>query len=193
MCTMRRLVSTVGILLLAVPMVVIAQQPTSYSPVALTEPFEAVKTRMEAAKPEGMQRQMDLLGERDDLSDNPIPGVASAGRGKPVQGGVRVKLPEGVSWEDLANMTPEEVKSKDLWPKGFLPLPHPNHADGGMVFPQFQIDEINRQEGRDLTRFDMDLDMPEHFLPEFPPAIYLTTRPDLGDVSQGQTVTLMNY
>ncbi len=193
MCTMRRLVSTVGILLLAVPMVVIAQQPTSYSPVALTEPFEAVKTRMEAAKPEVMQRQMDLLEERYDLSDNPIPGVASAGRGKPVQGGVRVKLPEGVSWEDLANMTPEEVKSKDLWPKGFLPLPHPNHADGGMVFPQFQIDEINRQEGRDLTRFDMDLDMPEHFLPEFPPAIYLTTRPDLGDVSQGQTVTLMNY
>lgn len=193
MCTMRRLVPTVGILLLAVPMVVIAQQPTSYSPVALTEPFEAVKTRMEAAKPEVMQRQMDLLEERYDLSDNPIPGVASAGRGKPVQGGVRVKLPEGVSWEDLANMTPEEVKSKDLWPKGFLPLPHPNHADGGMVFPQFQIDEINRQEGRDLTRFDMDLDMPEHFLPEFPPAIYLTTRPDLGDVSQGQTVTLMNY
>ena len=193
MCTMRRLVSTVGILLLAVPTVVIAQQPTSYSPVALTEPFEAVKTRMEAAKPEVMQRQMDLLEERYDLSDNPIPGVASAGRGKPVQGGVRVKLPEGVSWEDLANMTPEEVKSKDLWPKGFLPLPHPNHADGGMVFPQFQIDEINRQEGRDLTRFDMDLDMPEHFLPEFPPAIYLTTRPDLGDVSQGQTVTLMNY
>jgi len=174
-------------------MVVIAQQPTSYSPVALTEPFEAVKTRMEAAKPEVMQRQMDLLEERYDLSDSPIPGVASAGRGKPVQGGVRVKLPEGVSWEDLANMTPEEVKSKDLWPKGFLPLPHPNHADGGMVFPQFQIDEINRQEGRDLTRFDMDLDMPEHFLPEFPPAIYLTTRPDLGDVSQGQTVTLMNY
>lgn len=193
MCTMRRLVSTVGILLLAVPMVAIAQQPTSYSPVALTEPFEAVKARMEAAKPEVMQRQMDLLEERYDLSDNPIPGVASAGRGKPVQGGVRVKLPEGVSWEDLANMTPEEVKSKDLWPKGFLPLPHPNHADGGMVFPQFQIDEINRQEGRDLTRFDMDLDMPEHFLPEFPPAIYLTTRPDLGDVSQGQTVTLMNY
>ena len=193
MCTMRRLVSTVGILLLAVPMVVIAQQPTSYSPVALTEPFEAVKTRMEAAKPEVMQRQMDLLEERYDLSDNPIPGVASAGRGKPVQGGVRVKLPEGVSWEDLANMTPEEVKSKDLWPKGFLPLPHPNHPDGGKVIPQFQIDEINRQEGRDLTRFDMDLDMPEHFLPEFPPAIYLTTRPDLGDVSQGQTVTLMNY
>ncbi|MBC7353725.1 MAG: cytochrome B6, partial [Thermogutta sp.] len=31
------------------------------------------------------------------------------------------------------------------------------------------------------------------FLPEYPPAIYLTTRPDLGDVSQGKVVTLQNY
>lgn len=169
-----------------------AQQPTSYSPVALTEPFDAVKARMEAAKPEIMQRQMSLLEERYDLSDNPIPGVTS-GRGKAVQGGVRVKLPAGVTWEDLANMTPDAIKSEGAWPKGFLPLPHPNHAEGGMVFPKFHIDEINRQEGRDLTRFDLDFDLPDHFLPEFPPAIYLTTRPDLGDVSQGKVVTLMNF
>src|SRR5207244_10230249 len=32
-----------------------------------------------------------------------------------------------------------------------------------------------------------------HFLPEFPPPIYLTTRPDLGDVSQGKLVTLDNF
>ncbi len=62
-----------------------------------------------------------------------------------------------------------------------------------MVFPQDEIDEIKRQDGRDLTRFDLDFDLPEHFLPEFPPAIYLTTRPDLGDVSQGKLVTLDNY
>lgn len=181
-----------GVLLLVIPVLAVAQQPTSYSPVALTEPFAAVKARMEAAKPEIMKRQMDLLGERYDLSDSPIPGVTS-GRGKAVQGGVRVKLPEGVSWKDLSNMTAEKIKDKDLWPKGFLPLPHPNHAEGGMVFPQFHIDEINRQEGRDLTRFDLDLDMPDYFLPEYPPAIYLTTRPDLGDVSQGKVVTIMNY
>ena len=62
-----------------------------------------------------------------------------------------------------------------------------------MVFPKQQIDEIKKQEGRDLTRFDLDFDLPDHFLPEFPPAIFLTTRPDLGDVSQGQVVTLHNY
>src|SRR5205823_322803 len=31
------------------------------------------------------------------------------------------------------------------------------------------------------------------FLPEFPPAIFLTTRPDLGDVSQGKLVTVENF
>jgi cytochrome c peroxidase len=50
-----------------------------------------------------------------------------------------------------------------------------------MVFPRFLINEIKRQEGRDLTRFDVDFDIPDHFLPEFPPAIYLNQRSDLGD------------
>ena len=74
-----------------------------------------------------------------------------------------------------------------------MPLPHPNHPEGGMVFPQFHIDEIRKQTTRDLARFDLDFDLPDQFLPEFPPAIYLTTRPDLGDVSQGKLVTLDNY
>jgi cytochrome c peroxidase len=62
-----------------------------------------------------------------------------------------------------------------------------------MVFPEFHIKEIKKQEGRDLTRFDLDFDLPDHLLPEFPPPIFLTTRPDLGDVSKGQLVTIMNY
>ena len=87
-------------------------------------------------------------------------------------------------------MSPDEIRSTGKWPKGFLPLPHPNHAEGGMVFPKFHIDEIKKQEERDLTRFDLDFDLPDHFLPEFPPPIFLTTRPDLGDVSQGKLVTI---
>jgi len=133
------------------------------------------------------------LSERYDLSNRPAQGVTMS-RGKPVQGGIRVKLPDGVkSWEELAAMMPEAIRQKGLWPKGFLPLPHPNHPEGGMLFPKHHIDEIKRQEGRDLTRFDLDFDLPEHFLPEYPPPIYLTTRTDLGDVSRGQVVTLANY
>jgi cytochrome c peroxidase len=62
-----------------------------------------------------------------------------------------------------------------------------------MLFPHFHIDEVLRQTGRDLTRFDLDFDLPDHFLPEFPAPIFLTTRPDLGDVSQGLLITSDNY
>ena len=62
-----------------------------------------------------------------------------------------------------------------------------------MVFPKSHIDEIKKQTSRDLTRFDLDFDLPDHLLPEFPPPIYLTTRPDLGDVSQGKLVTSDNF
>jgi len=55
----------------------------------------------------------------------------------------------------------------------------------------FHIKEVKKQNQRDLQRFDLDL--PDHVLPEFPPPIYLTTRPDLGDVSQGKLVTINNY
>ena len=98
-----------------------------------------------------------------------------------------------MTWEKLGAMSPEDIKDKGLWPAGFLPLPHPNHPEGGMLFPKYHIEEIKKQEGRDLTRFDLDFDLPDHFLPEFPPPIFLTTRPDLGDVSQGKLVTIMNY
>jgi cytochrome c peroxidase len=114
-------------------------------------------------------------------------------RTKPVQEGVRVKLPPGVTWNKLASETAEQVREMGLFPKGFLPLPHANHPEGGMVFPNFEIQELLKQESRDLTRFDLDFDIPERFLAEFPPAIYLTTRPDLGDVSKGQLVTIANY
>lgn len=156
------------------------------------EPIASVIARMKAAKPDIMKKHMNLLAERYDLSDLPVAG-ATMSRGKPVQGGVRVKLPDGVTWEELGAMSPDQIREKGLWPAGFLPLPHPNHPEGGMVFPQHHIDEVMRQEGRDLTRFDLDFDLPAHLLPEFPPPIYLTTRPDLGDVSRGQLVTLMNY
>jgi len=166
--------------------------PSSYSPVVITEDFDSVVARMKAAKPEVIKRQMDLLNQRYDLSNRPAKDVTMSG-GKPIQKGVRVKLPEGTTWQKLAEMTPEEIREKGLFPKGMMPLPFPNHPEGGMLFPKFVIDEINKQEGRDLTRFDLDYDLPDHFLPEYPAPIYLTTRPDLGDVSQGQVVTINNY
>jgi cytochrome c peroxidase len=113
--------------------------------------------------------------------------------GKPQQIGIRVRLPGGITWERLAAMTADEIRAQDLFPAGFLPLPHPRQRDGGMLFPQFHIDEVLEQTDRDLTRFDLDFDFPDHFLPDFPAPIFLTTRPELGDVSQGQLVTTENF
>ena len=166
---------------------------SSYSPVVGEELFGDVMERMAAGKPDVMERQKRLLEERYDLSDRAAKGVMMSGGRKAVQEGVRVKLANGMSWERLAGLGSSEIREKGLWPLGFYPLPHPNHAEGGMVFPESHIEEIKEQEGRDLERFDLDFDLPEHFLPEFPPAIYLTTRLDLGDVSKGNVVTIMNY
>lgn len=169
-----------------------AKPPTSYAPVVITEPFADIVKRMKADKPAVLRRQKALLGERYDLANRAAAGVTMS-RGKPVQEGVRVKLPAGLDWERLAGLSATQIRDQGLFPAGFLPLPHPNHPEGGMTFPQFQIDEIKKQEGRDLTRYDLDFDLPDHLLPEFPAPIYLTTRPDLGDVSQGQLVTLQNF
>ncbi len=165
---------------------------TSYMKVDITEPFAAIMARMTAAKPAIEKEHGDLLSERYDLSDRPAQGV-TMDRGKPLQEGIRVKLPSGTTWEQLAAMSPDEIRQRNLYPKGFYPLPHPNHLEGGFVFPHFVIDALKKQDGRDLTRFDIDFDIPDHFLAEFPPAIYLTPRPDLGDVSQGKLVSLTNY
>jgi cytochrome c peroxidase len=106
---------------------------------------------------------------------------------------VRVKLPPDVTWESLAAMSFEEIRQKGLLPAGFMPLPHVKQATGGQVFPNKEIDEIRRQEARNLRRFDVDFDLPDHLTPEFPPPIFLTTHPELGDVSHGQLLTIKNF
>src|SRR4030095_4039097 len=116
----------------------------------------------------------------------------SGGR-KVVQGGVRVKLPDGTTWHDLAAMPPAAIQRKNLFPAGFLPLPHAKHGAGGMVFPNEQIENIQRDEARDLRRFDIDFDLPDRFTPEFPAPIFLTTHPELGDVSRGQVLPIKKY
>jgi cytochrome c peroxidase len=161
-------------------------------PVVIKEEFSGVMARMKGAKPALMKTQKTLLEQRYDLSNRTAQGVRMSG-GKLIQEGVRVKLGAGVTWEALASMSPEEIRDKDIYPVGFLPLPHPNHDEGGMLFPKFHIDEIKKQEARDLTRFDLDFDLPDHFLPDFPAPIFLTTRPDLGDVSKGKLITIDNF
>jgi cytochrome c peroxidase len=165
---------------------------TTYRPLP-TRPLSEVKADDEAQKPAVMSRQSDLLNRRYDLADRTMPGVMMSGGRKAVQAGVRVKLPTGATWEGLAEMNPAEIRERGLLPAGFLPLPHVKHATGGQVFPDRQIDEIRRQETRELRRFDVNFDLPEHLTPEFPPPLFLTTQPHLGDVSRGRLLTIKNF
>ncbi|MDI4235199.1 cytochrome B6 [Bradyrhizobium sp. Arg237L] len=158
-----------------------------------TQPLDVVKALDEAQKPQVMQRQQALLEQRYDLSNRPIDNAMMSGGRKPVQDGVRVRLATGVTWDSLSAMRPDEIRQRGLLPAGFMPLPHVKQATGGQVFPNQQIDEINRQESRNIRRFDIDFDLPDQFTPEFPPPIFLTTHPELGDVSHGQLLTIKNY
>src|SRR5437016_10928685 len=108
--------------------------------------FRTVFSKMSGAKAQVMKRQMELLGARYDLGDRPAAGVTMS-RGKPIQDGVRVKLPAGATWEALEKTSPDEIREKRLFPSGFLPLPHPNHPDGGMGLPPLLIDEAQQHAG----------------------------------------------
>ena len=136
-------------------------------------------------KPQVMSDQRKLLETRYNLEPK-LDSEATMSRGKPLCVGPTARLAKGLTWDKLAEMTPEEIREQDVFP--YPSLPHPKHVNGGQVFPKMQIDMFPR-----LERFDVDFDLPEAFLPEFPPAIFLTNRPELGDVSRGEVVSINNF
>lgn len=147
--------------------------------------FDEIMKADAAAKEEIMAAQRKLLESRYNLEPKLDP-EAKMTRGKPLPVGPTAKLPEGTTWESLAAMSPEQIKKANAFP--YPALPHPKQATGGQVFPAMQIAMFPR-----LQRFDVDFDLPDAFLPEFPPAIFLSNRPELGDVSRGEVVSINNY
>ena len=107
-----------------------------------------------ADKPGVTARQQKLLDERYDLKPHPHDKIKMS-RGKAIQTGPTAKLPAGMTWAKLAEMSPSEVRDKGLFPLGYLPLPHPKHLVGGMVFPKMQFKQFPR-----LERFDVEFDLP---------------------------------
>ncbi|MDD5577648.1 MAG: cytochrome B6 [Methylobacter sp.] len=132
-----------------------------------------------------MAAQRKLLERRYNLTPKFDP-EAKMSRGKPLIVGPSARLSGDLSWDGLASLTPEEIKQRGIFP--YPSLPHPLQSNGGQVFPKMQIKMFPR-----LERFDVDFDLPEAFLPEFPPAIFLSNRPELGDVSRGEVISINNY
>lgn len=147
--------------------------------------FEEVMKADVAEKPQVMARQRQLLESRYVLEPKLDP-EAKMSRGKPLPVGPTARLAQGATFDSLAAMTPEQIKQADAFP--YKSLPHPKQATGGQVFPEMQLAMFPR-----LRRFDVDFDLPDAFLPEFPPAIFLQNRPELGDVSRGEVVSINNF
>lgn len=157
-------------------------------PLDAKKPGQTFEETMQAdveAKPGVMQQQVALLESRYDLQPR-LDRQAKMSRGKPLAVGPTAKLKPGLTFERLAEMPADEIKQADAFP--YPSLPHPKHATGGQVFPPEQIKLFPR-----LERFDVDFDIPEAFRPEFPPAIFLQNRAELGDVSNGEVVSINNY
>ena len=137
-------------------------------------------------KPKLMAECRDYMKSRYDFSGKTIPG-AKMSRGKPIMAGPVAKLPHGfTSWEELAKLSPEDIKKRGVFP--YLPLAHPLQTTAHMVFPASWVRVHPEHE-----RIDCDHDFPDEYLPEFPPPMFLTTHKELGDVTGGREVTLGNY
>jgi cytochrome c peroxidase len=148
--------------------------------------FEETRAADEARRAKVTAEQRKLLETRYDLTPR-FHATATMTRGKPIPIGPTAKLAKSVpTFEALAELPPEAIKKQGIFP--YPALPHPLQATGGQVFPQAQTAMFPR-----LERFDVEFDLPEPFLPEFPPAIFLQNRPELGDVSRGEVVSINNY
>jgi cytochrome c peroxidase len=157
-------------------------------PLNADEPFESLDNivkRESAAKPGVMQAQQALLQQRYNLEPK-LDTQAKMSRGKPLAVGPTARLQSGLTWDTLAQIRADDIRAQGIFP--YPALPHPLQVNGGQVFPRMQLQMFPR-----LERFDVEFDLPDVFLPEFPPAIFLINRPELGDVSRGEVVSINNY
>ncbi len=159
---------------------------SSWGAPVLSVPFQEWVARHREQKPKLMADVRAYMAGRYDFSGTAIPGAALSG-GKPVMKGPVARLPKGVaSFEELASLPPEEIERRDLFP--YKPLAHPLGTTAHMVFPDAWV-KAHPEHGR----MDVDFDIPDAYLPEFPPPMFLTTHKELGDVTGGVEVTLGNY
>ncbi len=158
---------------------------TSYAPVSITKSFSDIMKDDIKNKTSLMNKHKKLLNKRYNFSSK-VDAKATMSGGKPLPVGPTVRLAKGLSWNKLAKMSPSLIKKKGVFP--YLPLPHVSPDGGGLVVSSKQLESHP-----ELVRFDMDFDLPNAYLPEFPAPLYLISRPDLGDVSGGEEITIHNY
>ncbi len=96
------------------------------------ETYQAMMEKDKADKASVVERQRKLLEERYNLTPK-VDKQVTMTRGKPIAVGPAAKLPEDMTWDKLATFSPEEIRQKNLFPKGYLPLPHPRAHERAFV------------------------------------------------------------
>ena len=96
-----------------------AKVVSSYGPVNQDVSFNQIKADRLKVKADRPKEHKDLLNTRYDLSKKTSPVVVMPG-GKPIPLGPTAKL-KGVNRADLDKLSPEQIKSKDIFP--YKPLP----------------------------------------------------------------------
>ena len=159
---------------------------SSFGSTDLNEPFAQFRARMEKQRPAVDRAARAVLESRFDLRCRADKSLTMS-RGKPQPIGPAARLPTATtSWEQYAALAPDELRKRDDFP--WKPLDHPLHSTAHMLFPN-QWTRVHPEH----ERFDVGHDLPDCFLPEFPPPLYLTTHPEMGDVSRGVEITYGNY
>lgn len=136
-------------------------------------------------KPKLMADVHQYMGGRYDFSGDVIEGQRMSG-GKAIMRGPVARLREVASFAELAALSPAEIQERDIFP--YVPLAHPLQTTAHMLFPEQWVAAHPEH-----LRMDVDFDMPDAYLPEFPPPMFLTTHKELGDVTDGREVTISNY
>lgn len=160
--------------------------PSSFGNPNLHMPWNDWVKMCSEQKPKLMEEWHAYMNGRFDFSGPAMADTYMSG-GKPIMQGPIARLPKGVnSFEKLATMSAADMRQKELFP--YVPLAHPLQSTAHMLFPQQWTKAHPEHE-----RMDVDFDVPDAYLPEFPPPMFLTTHKELGDVTNGREVTLGNY
>lgn len=159
---------------------------SSFGTATLPMPWDKWVEFHREQKPKLMGDVKAYMNGRFNFSGEAISGARMAG-GKSIMRGPVARLPKTVAtFDELSKLNADEIKRRVLFP--FKPLAHPLQTTAHMLFPQQWTMAHPEHE-----RIDVDFDIPDEYLPEFPAPMFLTTHKELGDVTRGREVTLGNY
>src|SRR5260370_16506786 len=110
---------------------------SSWSPPTLDVSWDEWVTHCRTLKPKVMAECRAYMKKHYDFNTKTIPGAKMSG-GKPIMIGPVGRLPEGIhSYEELADLSPDDIKKRHLSPS--FPLAPPLHPTPPLIFPASSI------------------------------------------------------